>query len=62
MVTRDALLAVQKWGAVPYNDFPYIDTYDKLRPILWGERGENLDALRIKAYPYRISSFYRLDC
>lgn len=61
MITRDALTALQKWGTVPYEDFPYIDTYDKLRPILWGERGENLDRLRIKAYPYRISSFYRLD-
>lgn len=61
MITRDALLAIQKWGAVEHEDFPYIDTYDKLKPLLWGERGENLDALRIKAYPYRISSFYRLD-
>lgn len=61
MITRDALTALQKWGAVPYEDFPYIDTYDKLRPILWGERGENLDKLRIKAFPYRISSYYRLD-
>ena len=61
MVTRDALLALQKWGAVPYEDFPYIDTYDKLRPILLGDRGKNLDRLRIIAYPFRISSIYRLD-
>ena len=61
MITRDALTALQKWGAVPYEDFPYIDTYDKLRPILWGDRGENLDKLRVKAFPYRISSYYRLD-
>lgn len=61
MITRDALTALQKWGVVPYEDFPYLDTYDKLKPILWGDRGSNLDALRVKAYPYRISSYYRLD-
>jgi len=61
MIVRDALTALLKWGVVEYNDFPYIDTYDKLRPILWGDRGENLDKLRVKAYPFRISSFYRLD-
>ena len=32
-----------------------------MKPLLWGERGENLDRLRIKAFPYRISSYYRLD-
>ena len=61
MIVRDALTALLKWGVVEYDDFPHIDTYDKLRPILWGDRGENLDKLRFKAYPFRISSFYRLD-
>lgn len=61
MITRDALDALRKYGAVIYDEFPYIDTYDKLFPLIWGDRGSNVDKLRQKANPYRISSYFRLD-
>lgn len=60
MIPRDALIALQKYGAVPYKEFPYIDEYPVLRQLLWGEKGENLDRLRQKAKPYRISTYYRI--
>lgn len=61
MIPRDALTQLQKWGAVPYEDFPYLDTYENIFPLIWGDKGSNVDILRAKAKPYKISSYFRLD-
>lgn len=58
MITRDALDSLRIDGAVLYEDFPYIDRYEKLKDII----APHLEILRKKtAKPYRISSYFRLD-
>ena len=57
MVTRDALKAIMKYGDVPKKDFPHnievpyvINEYEKVK-----------DNLFEKSYPYRISSYAKLN-
>lgn len=57
MITRDALRALQHYGSVLYEDFPYIDHYSNLKDIY----APLAEILRNKAKPYRISSYFRLD-
>ena len=57
MIPREALKTAQKYGICHYEDLEGLYTFVKSR-ILYENNKKELDA---KAYPYRISSYYRLE-
>lgn len=56
MITREALKSLQDYGMCHYADFPGFYSY-KTGKAFYEKYKEDLDK---KAYPYRISSYYRL--
>lgn len=57
MITREALLTVKNYGVCPYDDLPGFYDYETAKQMYLARK----DELDKKAYPWRISSFYRVS-